>query len=172
MNPLIRSELGDSLAEHLSEKHMHIHRGALWVSFKGTPYLCLFGNDNYENPRTKAYVQNLLVCNWLEESPNKDTAHVQPVFGLSNSPTPTWAIGSNLIKFGTKWRASDRQFILEGMSNLVWSCWNDALKLNEMSEDERAQKDVNDLCVKAGVPTDGVAANFLQALSNARNAAG
>ena len=120
----IRSELGDNLAEHLSEKHMHLHRGALWVSFKGTPYLCMFGNDNYENPKTKAYVERLLGCGWIEKAQSEGrAAHIKALFGLSKSPKPSWVIACNVERPGTKFSKKGREALGQTLSALVWQTW-------------------------------------------------
>ena len=127
MKTPISSELGDAFAEHLSEKHMHIHRGALWVSLQGTPYLCMFGNDNYNAPKTKAYVGALSDCPWMREwmVAAKREKYMKPmrVFGLSNSPTPTWVIACDLIPPGKKFPAKMGERLRKKVSELVWLEW-------------------------------------------------
>ena len=117
----IRTELGDKLAEHLAKKHMHLHRGTLWVSFKGTPYLCMFGNDNYEHPKTKAYVERLLGCGWIEKAQTEGrSAHIKGFFGLSKSPKPSWVIACNVERPGTRFSVKGRKALGQKLSSLVW----------------------------------------------------
>ena len=123
VNVLTRTERGDSLAKHIRDKHFHMHRGALWVSVKGTPYLCMFGNDNYENLRTKSYVDKM-------KSTFEDMAKVIPnalehyFFGVDDE-TGTWVIATRVA--GKK-KQSLRVFLMEISSNRVWHAWKTGLE--------------------------------------------
>ena len=124
VNVLTRTDRGDSLAKHIRDKHFHMHRGALWVSVKGTPFLCMFGNDNYERPRTKSYVDFL-------KSTVEDLAEVIPnalehtFFGVDDE-TGTWVIATRVA--GKK-KQSLRVFLMEISSKRVWNAWNAGLEL-------------------------------------------
>lgn len=51
-------ETTEKLGKYFAENCPHIHRGVEWVTVWGlVKLLCVFGNDNYNNPKTKAYVE-------------------------------------------------------------------------------------------------------------------
>ena len=110
----LRSDLGDSFAKHLSDKHWDQHRGALFVSDKGTAYLCLFGNDDYGSPRTKTYVEKLK-SNVLITSQMFDA---DVLWGVDNE-SGAWVIAIRCVKI----RASRMEPVVAVASSLVWDAF-------------------------------------------------
>ena len=115
VNVLTRTERGDSLAKHLHAKHVYMHRGALWVSIKGTPYLCRFGNDNYERPRTKSYVEKIKIS-FAAAVVKMPSLGENALWGVDDE-TGTWVIATA--------HAKRKQSFLEPASDYVWSKWNE-----------------------------------------------